>query len=439
MKNTNKKGFTIVELVIVIAVIAILAAVLIPTFAGLVAKANLSADKQMIRNMNTNLAMYEATGEDKDISGVMAYLRSNGFSYEKMVPYSKGDHYCYSKESNQFYLLDNKNAVVYPENADVTLDKLWTVYNDHATSMVEGITHYYAVDTIDSQVEFDSAFANGTYTLDLNKNLCTVNGNANVTVTNGTIIGTGFAGSEGATTVSASNTTNTVEEKDDAGKFTKITYTNVLNPVGIGQGSNSYADGVVLEYVNCVFTNYIAFSQVRGNAANITFTNCTFVNIGGFAIILQPENEGVNASTVTIDGCEFINCERGIHVSDWENTTVNITNSTFALKTGSSAYNCVQISNYDSGDYESDPDIDELAGLKINFTNNNVASANGVVYFHDGMTGPQNIDTFKGVLNFSGNTYGKNVVKVADRNEYKSGHFLYNNAEAMAALAELVK
>ena len=32
----NKKGFTIVELVIVIAVIAILAAVLIPTFSSLI-------------------------------------------------------------------------------------------------------------------------------------------------------------------------------------------------------------------------------------------------------------------------------------------------------------------------------------------------------------------------------------------------------------------
>lgn len=35
MKKTNtKKGFTIIELVIVIAVIGILAAVLIPTFSG---------------------------------------------------------------------------------------------------------------------------------------------------------------------------------------------------------------------------------------------------------------------------------------------------------------------------------------------------------------------------------------------------------------------
>ena len=46
MKKMNKKGFTIVELVIVIAVIAILAAVLIPTFSGVIEKANQSAAMQ---------------------------------------------------------------------------------------------------------------------------------------------------------------------------------------------------------------------------------------------------------------------------------------------------------------------------------------------------------------------------------------------------------
>ena len=53
MKKLNKKGFTIVELVIVIAVIAILAAVLIPTFSGVVAKANKSATLQEARNAYT--------------------------------------------------------------------------------------------------------------------------------------------------------------------------------------------------------------------------------------------------------------------------------------------------------------------------------------------------------------------------------------------------
>ena len=52
MRN-NKKGFTIVELVIVIAVIAILAGVLIPTFAGVTKKAKESAALQEARNLYT--------------------------------------------------------------------------------------------------------------------------------------------------------------------------------------------------------------------------------------------------------------------------------------------------------------------------------------------------------------------------------------------------
>ena len=42
MKNRNKKGFTLVELVIVIAVIAILAGVMIGTFAGVINRAQQS-------------------------------------------------------------------------------------------------------------------------------------------------------------------------------------------------------------------------------------------------------------------------------------------------------------------------------------------------------------------------------------------------------------
>jgi type IV pilus assembly protein PilA len=55
MKKTNKKGFTIVELVIVIAVIAILAAVLIPTFSNVVNKAKDSAALSAARNAYTEL------------------------------------------------------------------------------------------------------------------------------------------------------------------------------------------------------------------------------------------------------------------------------------------------------------------------------------------------------------------------------------------------
>lgn len=57
----SKKGFTIVELVILIAVIAILAAVLIPTFADLVKRANESVDIQIVRQMNLVLQAEEVS------------------------------------------------------------------------------------------------------------------------------------------------------------------------------------------------------------------------------------------------------------------------------------------------------------------------------------------------------------------------------------------
>ena len=53
MKRNNKKGFTIVELVIVIAVIAILSAVLIPTFGGITTEAKDTARDLDAKNLYT--------------------------------------------------------------------------------------------------------------------------------------------------------------------------------------------------------------------------------------------------------------------------------------------------------------------------------------------------------------------------------------------------
>ena len=84
MRNTNKKGFTIVELVIVVAVIAILAAVLIPTFSGIIKKAQLSSDQQAVRNLNTALATSvdkpESLRELADILKEAGYNTKDGFN-----------------------------------------------------------------------------------------------------------------------------------------------------------------------------------------------------------------------------------------------------------------------------------------------------------------------------------------------------------------------
>ena len=60
----NKKGFTIVELVIVIAVIAILAGVMIPTFGGVIDSAKESAAAQEAANVHKAVVIADPTKAD---------------------------------------------------------------------------------------------------------------------------------------------------------------------------------------------------------------------------------------------------------------------------------------------------------------------------------------------------------------------------------------
>jgi len=49
--KTNNKGFSLVELIVVIAIMAILAAVAIPTFSGFITKANVASDESFINDV----------------------------------------------------------------------------------------------------------------------------------------------------------------------------------------------------------------------------------------------------------------------------------------------------------------------------------------------------------------------------------------------------
>ena len=99
MKKNNKKGFTIVELVIVIAVIAILSAVLIPTFAGVTNKSNKSAADQTAKSSLTVVISADDDG-----------ILDEGTYYIKVTQANKP--YWYQVENNSvIYLKDGKTGL----------------------------------------------------------------------------------------------------------------------------------------------------------------------------------------------------------------------------------------------------------------------------------------------------------------------------------------
>lgn len=119
----NKRGFTIVELVIVIAVIAVLAAVLIPTFSSLIKKANLSADMQAVREMNIALAADEAIyGKPDDVETVMQVLANAGYNTKNWKCITTGYEVYWYKKDNRMVLYSTKEGkLIYPTEYDASL------------------------------------------------------------------------------------------------------------------------------------------------------------------------------------------------------------------------------------------------------------------------------------------------------------------------------
>ena len=88
MKNSNKKGFTLVELVVVIAIIGVLAAILVPSMMGYVKKSRLKTANGNAKTAYNAIAEYLAEEETqgnltnvdngKCISAATSALAANG-------------------------------------------------------------------------------------------------------------------------------------------------------------------------------------------------------------------------------------------------------------------------------------------------------------------------------------------------------------------------
>lgn len=133
--KNNKKGFTIVELVIVIAVIAILSAVLIPTISGLIKKANVTADQTLVRNLNTSLAIASDGKDGKStMYETLKDIEDQGYVVSRLTPTSAGSDIVWDSEKNQFVLVMENGkyytGTTYEDYSEDDYYKLWKIYDN---------------------------------------------------------------------------------------------------------------------------------------------------------------------------------------------------------------------------------------------------------------------------------------------------------------------
>ncbi len=166
MINSKKKGFTIVELVIVIAVVAILAAVLIPTFSNLVKKANLSADQVAVKNINTLIATEFVGEKPESLKEIVDLLDENGYDVDALEPLTEGYKFAWNKAENKVYLLTEAEAAEFE-----TLDNGKTYINEEvstAAQLSNAISNGKDVTLTATLEVVDEIMVNGDVTIDMN-------------------------------------------------------------------------------------------------------------------------------------------------------------------------------------------------------------------------------------------------------------------------------
>ena len=172
MKKNNKKGFTIVELVIVIAVIAILAAVLIPTFSSVIKKAKVNNDIQLVRNLNTALATdnkkHETMQDALDAAAEFGYdvAKINASATDNEILWdSVNDVFCYLKDGEIEYI---PNSVSGTASLNANDYRLWKISN----TVDDTYSTYYtgSATTINTSKGFDAGTTTGITAINYTNN-----------------------------------------------------------------------------------------------------------------------------------------------------------------------------------------------------------------------------------------------------------------------------
>lgn len=357
MKASKKRGFTIVELIIVIAVIAILAAVLIPTFSNLISRANESVDIQAARNMNTFLATAKYTSGVSSILDVYDVFEESGFKVENYSPLYKGRHYYYDIGYNQILYVDDNGKVLYPEeHKDMTKDgRNWCSLSMETMTEKEPAGYNTSGETVTATVNTAEqlAYVVTNFNKSDKKSLAlTINGEIDMMgasctfdeITNGGTI-TVSGGTNGAVLKNVTSNKTLAENNNNlSGTRSKYLSSALFGSIA-GSGANITISNITFENLNVKTTDGgnvgLLFGSVSANNSvtleNVKIKNSTVVGHRNTAALIGQMDgdltiKGVELDNVTVktvggrsallvvigDGCKSITGIDTLKMNDWK-------------------------------------------------------------------------------------------------------------------------
>lgn len=132
----KKKGFTLVELLVVIAIIAILASVSVVGYLSFTNKAKDSNDQSMVTQANTILMGNEALGgKPETMYDAMTQVKSSGLDFELLKPTLGDNYFGWNEDTNRFVIL-NSDKITFPKNEVVTSNlNLWLIVDKYDANL----------------------------------------------------------------------------------------------------------------------------------------------------------------------------------------------------------------------------------------------------------------------------------------------------------------
>ena len=136
-KTKSHQGFTLVELIAVVAVLTILAGILIPSIVGFVERARLAADQATVRVLNSLTALFRQSVKDHDPFGdtsihsdeLMQDLVADGYLVEAAAPQTKSSFFGWDF-NKQVWLL-------FVDDTPIALSPLGSSFEEISTGMIE--------------------------------------------------------------------------------------------------------------------------------------------------------------------------------------------------------------------------------------------------------------------------------------------------------------